>query len=426
MRSRGRLVVAVLVLGLTVSACTAQRGSAPPPGGPASSGPSSRIPTPSGRPTSTPASAPGTVGPTGGTSSPTSATGGPTGTVSIPLTTPSRPTSPPAPWQAPLPPSAKGHLQRGSDPSVLPGDVLIADKLNNRLIIVDPSGRVRWEFPRKGDLAPGQTFRIPDDAFFTPDGRYIVATEEDDYAIRIIDVATHRIVYTYGKPGVPGSGPNRLDNPDDAIMLPDGDLVTADIKNQRLLLIAPGAHSPLRQWGVPGHGYHDPPLRYGAPNGFFPTPDGRFLVTEIRGDWVDSVDFSGHVFFSAHPDGVAYPSDSNQVGPNRYLTVDYSSPGQILIFDRTGRAIWRYRPGGKAVMNHPSLALPLPNGDIICNDDMNHRVIVVNPRTDRVVWQYGHTGVPGSAPGYLDNPDGLDLVPPYSLIDRVRPTARSG
>jgi hypothetical protein len=150
--------------------------------------------------------------------------------------------------------------------------------------------------------------------------------------------------------------------------------------------------------------------------------DGHFLVTEIRGDWVDSIDLSGNVFWTAHPADIRYPSDSNEISPGRYLTVDYSKPGQILIFDQHGNAIWRYRPAGTQAMNHPSLALPLPNGDIICNDDMNHRVIVVDPRTNAVVWQYGHYGVPGAAPGYLNNPDGLDLVPPYSLVDRTQPT----
>jgi hypothetical protein len=54
----------------------------------------------------------------------------------------------------------------------------------------------------------------------------------------------------------------------------------------------------------------------------------------------------------------------------------------------------------------------LPNGMVLLNDDANDRVIVIDPKTDKIVWQYGHTGVPGSAPGYLDIPDGLDLLPP--------------
>jgi hypothetical protein len=34
------------------------------------------------------------------------------------------------------------------------------------------------------------------------------------------------------------------------------------------------------------------------------------------------------------------------------------------------------------------------------------------------VWQYGHTHRPGSQPGYLANPDGVDLAPPHSLTMR--------
>src|SRR5262249_13993127 len=90
-----------------------------------------------------------------------------------------------------------GLLSPGSDPSVLPADVLIADHHNNRLLIVDPQGRVRWEFPRPGDLAPGQTFLQPDDAFFSPDGRHIIVTQEDDQVISVISLADRRITYPY-------------------------------------------------------------------------------------------------------------------------------------------------------------------------------------------------------------------------------------
>jgi DNA-binding beta-propeller fold protein YncE len=297
--------------------------------------------------------------------------------------------------------------------------VLIADKANNRLLVVDRHGRIRWRFPRPGDLRRGQSFRGPDDAFFSPDGRYIIATEEDDDVISVIDVAHHRIVYRYGVPGRPGVGPNRLDSPDDALLLPDGYILTADIKNCRLLLIGPHSHRPTRTFGTTTNlCYHHPPRRYGSPNGAFPMNNGRYLVTEINGDWVDAIDLSGHVYWSTHPPGIAYPSDSNQIGRDRFLTVDYSTPGQVLIFNRAGRALWRYRPNGPQALDHPSLALPLPNGDILLNDDYNNRVIVVDPHTRHIVWQYGYTGVPGAAPGYLDNPDGVDLVPPHSLLAR--------
>lgn len=308
------------------------------------------------------------------------------------------------------------NLTAGSDPSVLPGPVLVADHMNNRLLIIDPNGTIAWEFPRPGDLPAGQGFLVPDDSFFTPDGKNIVVTEEDDFVIRVVDIAHHRIVWTYGTPGSPGAGPDHLWNPDDAMMTPGGDIIAADIKNCRILVLRPGTPAPLHVYGETTSAcLHSPPQRFGSPNGAFPMSDGDYLITEINGDWVDEMTPAGQVRFSAHPPGVAYPSDTNEVRPGLYLTVDYSDPGQIVEFDRTGHLIWRYAPGGADQLDKPSLALPLPNGDVLCNDDHNDRVIVVDPRTNRIVWQYGHTGRAGTAPGYLNVPDGVDLAPPRSV-----------
>ena len=317
---------------------------------------------------------------------------------------------PNGPWLGP--PQDQSHLAPGSNPGALPADVLIADHLNNRLLIVDPQGRVRWQFPQPGDLVPGQTFLVPDDAFFSPDGRYIVATQEDDFVISVIDIATRKIVYRYGTPGVPGSTANHVNNPDDALMAPDGRLVFADIKNCRIVTVAPPAHRPLQVIGLTTRQcVHDPPHRFGSPNGAFPLTGGGYLVTEINGDWANEMSLTGKVGWSAHPPGVTYPSDTNEVYPGRYLTADYSNPGQVAEFTSSGRLLWRF--GG---LNQPSLALPLPNGNILVNDDFNHRVIVIDPAASRIVWQYGHTGVAGQGPGYLNDPDGVDLVPPDSLM----------
>ena len=315
-----------------------------------------------------------------------------------------------APWLAPA--ASPGRLAPGSDPAVLPADVLIADHHNNRLLIIDPQGRIRWQFPRPGDLAPGQTFLQPDDAFFSPDGQSIIVTQEDDQVISVISLATRTITYRYGVPGTPGAGPDHLFNPDDAMVLPGGGILSADIKNCRIVIITPPARTLTRVIGQTTNACeHDPPYRFGSPNGAFPMTNGHYLVTEINGDWANEMSLRGQVAWSASPAGVLYPSDSNEIYPGRYLTADYSDPGQVVEFDSSGRALWRM--GG---FNQPSLALPLPGGDILLNDDFNHRVCVVDPATKRVVWQYGHTGVAGSGPGYLSDPDGVDLVPPDSLL----------
>jgi hypothetical protein len=329
--------------------------------------------------------------------------------------------TPPAPDRARgafrlLPARGRGHLAPGSDPGALPGDVLIADENNNRLLLVDPHGRIRWQFPRRGDLPRGHVFGPPDDAFFSPDGRTIIATQEMYDTVSVINIAARHITRRYGHPGVPGSAPGFFSHPDDAMRLPGGDLLLADIMNCRIFLLSPGRWHVIRQFGGTSSCAHDPPASFGSPNGVFPLSDGHFLVTEINGDWVDEMSLRGHVYWSAHPPGVAYPSDANQVSRGRYIVADYSYPGQIVIFNRAGHALWRFRPTGARALNHPSLALPLPNGNILVNDDYNDRVIVINPTAKRIVWQYGHNGVPGHAAGYLDNPDGVDMAPPNSLL----------
>jgi hypothetical protein len=322
-------------------------------------------------------------------------------------------------------PGSNTNLQPGSDPNVLPGPVLIADRDNNRLLEVSPQGKVLWRFPEQGNLAPGQTFLSPDDAFFSPDGRQIVATQEDDFAISVIDVSGHRIVYRYGHPGVPGSEPDYVDNPDDAMLTPSGELVSADIKNCRVLVIRPPAHEPLRQLGITGDCEHQPNLSFGSPNGAFPMSEGDTAITEIDEDWLDVVSPAGQVLYAIHPPGLSYPSDTNEVRPGLFLSADYTDPGALETFTANGRLVWRYEPSGSAALDQPSLALPLPNGDILANDDKNDRVIVVDPRTDRIVWQYGHTQVPGSGEGFLSNPDGVDLAPPYSLARRFASSMRA-
>jgi DNA-binding beta-propeller fold protein YncE len=313
---------------------------------------------------------------------------------------------------------ASAALISGSDPGVLPGPVLIADRDNNRLIEVSPSGHVIWRFPAPGDLAAGETFNLPDDAFFSPDGRQVIVTQEDDFVISVVDIAQRRIVYRYGHAGVPGSEPGYVHNPDDALMTPSGDILSADIKNCRVLVIHPPEHRPLRQLGNTGECVHQLGSSYGSPNGAFPMKNGDTAITEINGDWLDVISAGGRPVSDTHPPGFTYPSDTNEVRPGLFLSADYTSPGAIETFTGEGALQWRYAPTGAEALNQPSLALPLPNGDVLANDDKNDRVIVIDPRTNRVVWQYGHTGVPGSGEGFLSNPDGVDLAPPFSLAAR--------
>jgi hypothetical protein len=300
----------------------------------------------------------------------------------------------------------------------LPGYLLIADRGNNRILVVDPQGRIVWRFPDAADLAAGRRLHFNDDTFVEPGGRLLIANEEDYGDIVSVGVQTRKLTVLFGVSGHLGGGATHLNYPDDAYELGNDTFTVADAYNCRILFVR--AHRIVKQYGRSGDCRHDPPLRFGAVNGDTPTPYGGVLVSEIPGHWVDSIAADGHLRWSVQAP-VAYPSDPQPLPGDHVLLADYSNPGHIIVMDRHGRVLWRYGPSqpGEAQLNHPSLALQLPNGDIAVNDDYRDRVIVIDPHTDRIVWQYGHTDVPGTAAGYLRIPDGMDFVPaaPNGSID---------
>jgi hypothetical protein len=300
-------------------------------------------------------------------------------------------------------------------PGPFPGLLLIADRGNDRLLLVDGSKRVVWTYPGPG-VKPSFPLRYDDDAFFCPGYRAIISSQEMQHTIQTISFPQGKVLWHYGHVDRPGSAPAYLDRPDDAYVLADGTRTVADIVNQRVLFVSP-AGKVVRQYGTTGVSGHQPPHVLGAPNGDAPTPGGGMLITEIAGSWVDAVSAAGKLQWSVHTPA-AYPSDAQLLPFGRILLADYSAPGRVFIIDRRGRILWRYGPSsGAGQLDHPSLAALLPGGLIAVSDDFHDRVVLVDPQTRRIVWQYGHTGVAGSAAGYLNTPDGLDFLPAQAIAN---------
>ncbi|MDE3078653.1 MAG: PQQ-binding-like beta-propeller repeat protein [Paracoccaceae bacterium] len=309
-----------------------------------------------------------------------------------------------------LPPHAPTPLDAAAaatphDAAALGGyNVLIADRGNRRLLIVTPQKQTIWEYHFKA-APPGNG---ADDSFFADGGKSVLTNLEHSHVIRKIDIATGKLVWDYGKMNVQGSGPNRLYYPDDAYQLPGGNIVVADIRNCRILEIAPDKHI-VRQAGRTGDCSGRPgTLR--SPNGDRPLANGHLLVSEIQGHWLTELDEHWkQVLRFQLP--ILYPSDPQPTRDGNIVVAGYTNPGNIIIVNRQQKVLWRYTPLKDGGLNRPSLAEELPNGNILATDDLNHRIVVIDPKTNRILWQYGVKGHPGEAPGYLRIPDGLDIIP---------------
>ena len=283
-------------------------------------------------------------------------------------------------------------------PGPVPGYVLIADRNNNRIVIVSPSKHVVWS---------STGLRGPDDAFFTPGYRSVITNEEFNDTLTEVGLRTNKVLWRYGHAGLAGSSAGYLNTPDDAYRLADGTTTVADIRNCRIVLLT---HSRTVKRILGGSCSHNPPAGLASPNGDTPLPDGGLLVTEIGG-WIDRLDRNGRLVWSVRSP-VGYPSDAQLLPNGHVLLSSFTVPGKIVEMTTSGTVTWSFGDSsGPNFLNKPSLAVRWPNGLIAANDDYGHRVIVIDPRTKKIVWQYGHTGVSGSSAGYLSKPDGLDLLP---------------
>ena len=289
----------------------------------------------------------------------------------------------------------------------LPYPIVIADRRNNRLIEIAPNKQIVWEFP-----SPTLSiYRGNDDVFFSPDGKSLMVNEEDNYDIHVIDYASREIAWSYGQPDTKGSGASQFNFPDDAHLLPDGNVVTADIRNCRIMFIQRDTSTVTDQWGQPNTCRHDPPHFLNLPNGITPLDNGDMLITEIPDSWITRVTRAGKVVWSIKAPHVRYPSAAYPTRDGQVIVADYARPGGVVIFDpATGKPTWEYRvKAGEAMLDHPSLAMELPTGDIILNDDHRNRVLVIDRTTKKIIWQYGTTDKGGHTQGLLFGPDGLDI-----------------
>jgi outer membrane protein assembly factor BamB len=299
--------------------------------------------------------------------------------------------------------AAGGSLQPGYSPSALPGNILVADENNKRVVAITPAGQIVWQ----------TTLTEPSAAFPSTTAKSVLVTEHSHFEVLQVSVNNGKILYHYGRGGVSGSGADRLHDPNTAQFLANKRILIADKSNCRVLMVLPPSHHNVKALGHAGDCAHNPPHSLRYPTSAFPTPDGGLVVTEVDPGWVDLLSGTDTLVKAIKLPILTSPEGANETSSGDLIAVNHTHPGAVVEFTTAGKVLWTYDPkSGAGELYNPTLAEVLPDGNVLVSDSRNDRVIVIDQSTKKIIWQYGYTGKPAAAGGYLHTPDSAVLVSP--------------
>jgi hypothetical protein len=300
---------------------------------------------------------------------------------------------------------------QGSNKFNHPGNILITDQFNNRVIEIDPAGNIVWQFgggpanvgptaivgtndaERVGGLTLMSGTGIP--------GGTTPACPSTCVDNRVLLVNHHgKIVWQYGTFGVTGSGPNQLNTPVQNTYLPqsngDDHILITDQGNGRIIEVRRSDKAIV--WEYDG---------LNNPNAAELLANGNILISDENNNQALEVTHTkpstivtpftsaGGMAFS----GVAFASRL----PNGHTLITDSNNSRIVETDEAGDVFWQYftntRPGSNP-SPLPTRAVRLANGDTLISDQFNHQVIRVDMSLSSgtsgvIVASYGTINTPG-------------------------------
>ena len=305
-----------------------------------------------------------------------------------------------------------------------PGNILITDQFNNRVIEIDPEGNIVWQFGNgPGDtsanaiVGTNDAERVGNLTLMSGTGIPAGATTNCkksgcvDNRVILVDPGGH-IVWQYGQFGVTGFGPNQLNTPVQNTFLPSGNVLITDQGNERIIEVRRTDNAIVWQYGqngVVGIG----PNQLSNPNAAELLANGNILISDENNNRAIEVTHtipstivktftargtvSGVAFASRLPNGNTLLTDSNN---SRIVEVDPNDTPDWQYFTNT-------RPGSNP-MPLPTRAVRLANGNTLISDQFNDQVIVVN-FSKVIVASYGTINDPGYSPSTA-----IQLNAPYS------------
>jgi hypothetical protein len=309
-----------------------------------------------------------------------------------------------------------------------PGNLLITDQFNNRVVEIDPqTKKIVWSFgsgnPTLCNPGPGTIIGL-NDAERNSDGLTLLAgtgipagaspVAPANFSCadnRVIVVNEHgKIVWQYGQAGVTGSGPNQLNVPVFAIQLPNRNILVVDQGNNRVIEI--GRFSKNIVWSFDG---------LNNPNSAELLPNGNILIADENNNRVIEITRGKTIVwqYGSGDPAVTTPLQFAAFAsrlPNGNTLITDSGHSRIVEVTQSKHIAFQYFTNKAKHSNTsplPTNAVRLENGDTAIADQFNHRAIIIGENKE-LEFQYGSTNVPGNTPGLLDGPYTAFVIGDYT------------
>jgi len=315
-----------------------------------------------------------------------------------------------------------------------PGNVLISDQYNNRVIEVNPdNNEVVWTFGDGSSVAGPTSVVGVNDAqrvgtITLVAGTGVPAGAEPtcpsgcpDNRVMLVN-PSGKIIWQYGQAGVTGSGPNQLNTPVQNTWLPNHHILITDQGNARVIEVNLGRHIVWQygQTGVTGDGFN----QLNNPNSAELLANGDILIADESNNRVIEVTRKKQIVWSygcatcSNLSGAAFASRL----PNGDTLITDSNNNRIIEVDPSGNPVWTYYTNTRSgsVSNPlPTRGVRLKNGNTLISDQYNMQVIEVDPNQS-IVWSQGTIAVSGNGFDMLNGPydakvigDYTGLTPPF-------------
>jgi hypothetical protein len=321
-------------------------------------------------------------------------------------------------------PAAALHLSRAFN---LPGNILLGDQFNNRVIEITPNGEIVWSFGLGPDDFSTNSIIGVNDAervgpwtlmvgTGTPPGVIPQATNGVvDNRVLLVD-AFARPIWQYGQFGQTGSGPDLLNTPVQCTFLPTYHILITDQGNNRIIEVTLNKDIV---WQYPGPNTNAAD-QLNNPNSAEVLENGNILIADENNKRALEVTREDAIVSTFTAGGtVGAVAFASRLANGHTLLTD-SGNARAVEVDAHDKVVWQYSTTNSAhsiPFPQPTRAIRLRNGDTLISDQFNNRVILVNPQK-HVVAAYGlplagGSGLIGNNVGYSANTTQRGLYAPY-------------